>query len=1256
MIAPNSTAASSDGLSTPLLWQSVMDSLSATTLPSLVEGIDLEAGILALGGILEKQVFSVSDIETLAAAHLHFSLTLWKIYVPNIPLDPATSVSAKRSNLLRQLEQTEASCLLADGASKLPGGKGAEALELSLRAIQRLDKAISELEVTSVQRSSDLATLKALYRELHQCSDSLMRPETLFAITSSPPSANTAARLHSLRDSVSAVVTRIESIYDGYNDLLRPLSLSFATFVLGLDMHLFKIRNTLPGPSVHAFTSALKAFTSYPSVSSLESTCRLNVPTSLKLDQPSVIEPAGIALLRLEAYVDVVKIAERGTADRVLEIKPIYDQLYALWAIDRKREEDAKAEAESIYRSRKTAIDVPNDEEIEARELYELFPDPETDGGGPSARQNTAASSVKRLLAADDILAVRRAHSSLFGNSTATVSHQILRHQIRSQAEFSSIQHNGTSSQRRRNEAVGLLLQKLFDSMPESIDGPSTAYRIKLLQGKLSSFNDLQTRSAPNFYIGANPAEARRLLPIISKLQLRLRELIDEWPEQMILLEIFERCDAFLSVPSTLPIARILAYVESLLPKIDDWEAYASRETSLRTYQAELIDLIVTWRRLELQSWASLLKTQEEKIADEVAEWWFRFYETFIRSAQAMGHSTAQEEVDAYLKAAIELLQTFFESSPIGQFAERLHLLASFANLSKVMDLADPGSSPVLGRVSAILASVHAFYTDRGTSIQEHIKTERQKIEQEVQSTIKLASWKDVNILALKQSAKKSHSMLYRSVRKLRKLLGKSAQDFLSLRTESSGETHAHRSLSFCEFLSATLPSPPPDGPTLLSLPPLVANLTQTLKRFQHIMHAESGRLEAEATWQPIEDFAQLIIERSESLRKEMPQGGSTEEISKSTNALVNRKRKAWSDLLKELRRIGLPHRLSPTILAKQCNSAYLYSTPPLACASLKSLGRSVDRYFYSLVASLPHLRRTPTQHHDDISSSQLVSAIGSIENCFSFILSDRSRLHESHDFLVQLQDATRCMRSLSEDGLDTRQYDNALHVLDEWTSAFALLSASLYELTEDLRSQAPTPPIDSPAGRTTVVAAVNDLLAQSRTIVAGLNASRGVVARSGLLTPSTLAALQEDIQVWHATMSTMHHVGLDHSDYAYLCKPLYAWMEEKTTMLPALSRPSTAIPQPDADAEVMDIHVSLMTHLMGSVQDNYARSEDSCVDHDNEFIDGGLALQSKRLQARMAKFRVSAIVPMVQKLFKAARQAVVHTKSATLSNHLLAR
>lgn len=79
--------------------------------------------------------------------------------------------------------------------------------------------------------------------------------------------------------------------------------------------------------------------------------------------------------------------------------------------------------------------------------------------------------------------------------------------------------------------------------------------------------------------------------------------------------------------------------------------------------------------------------------------------------------------------------------------------------------------------LSRILTNASELYAQYLPTIRKHRIAQRKMLDKDVQSTIKLASWKDVNVYALRQSAVRSHHQLYKSFRKLREILQKPASD-----------------------------------------------------------------------------------------------------------------------------------------------------------------------------------------------------------------------------------------------------------------------------------------------------------------------------------------------------------------------------------------------------------------------------------------------------------------------------------------------
>jgi midasin len=250
-----------------------------------------------------------------------------------------------------------------------------------------------------------------------------------------------------------------------------------------------------------------------------------------------------------------------------------------------------------------------------------------------------------------------------------------------------------------RTSTVNTLVSKLYQGLDESLDRNSAVYRLRTLVDLARAVDPPQGIEAPHhdFYTEANPKETAKAVPILLALIARLEELIAIWPEQMVLQSLRDRCHAILAFSSTSPIAQVLTALEQLLQQTEDWEKYADRAHSINVNRSSIISQIVEWRRFELTCWSRLLHTVEDKFEEPVAHWWFRFYETTIRSAPGLEEAVegAEEKVVdgeiAYWSELVKLLDSFFQTCSIGQFAARLNLVLSFGRYA--LDLSIAGVS-----------------------------------------------------------------------------------------------------------------------------------------------------------------------------------------------------------------------------------------------------------------------------------------------------------------------------------------------------------------------------------------------------------------------------------------------------------------------------------------------------------------------------------------------------------------------------------
>jgi midasin len=433
------------------------------------------------------------------------------------------------------------------------------------------------------------------------------------------------------------------------------------------------------------------------------------------------------------------------------------------------------------------------------------------------------------------------------------------------------------------------------------------------------------------------------------------------------------------------PVAKILSALEQLLLRTEDWEIYANRENTLRVHREALIALIVEWRRLELSSWQTLLESEVSQCRRGGAKWWFQLYDAAIRgvlNAAAEEEQGQSNRLAVYLRELVSLLVEFMTSSSLGEFPHRLELLASFSAYSTSLMFARGGMQRrALERVHILLSSTHQYFNLFSEAISARLVSARVPLEKEIRDFIKLASWKDINVLALKQSAQRSHHQLYKIVRKFRDALKQPISGQIVPQFVSTPQRLLSPLITEGTSVSARL-SPPED---LRSTVGYLARLQKTFVKFEDLVHRQIKPRVSSVPSERAEDVAIEILSSCQRLAS-LTVPATIEEKEKRVKFLKSvqsQKRKAWSDLLKELKIAGFSHHAKPELLDKNTDLLWISEQPPLPQSQSPVLVNKIEEYFCKLRGCLPALRAASTSHHDDINSRDLSKGVAVVEYLF---------------------------------------------------------------------------------------------------------------------------------------------------------------------------------------------------------------------------------------------------------------------------------
>jgi midasin len=1088
--------------------------------------------------------------QSLGDGFIGLARLLWSLYVPNIPIDPAAASRSRHAYLARweRIIITRGEIEYRSNLSEY-GLYSSGKIESLLEDLSRVRNLLGELDTVDTQRPLDPAALEALFSELHTSVRHLISEGNLRRLAKDLQknwSPSVATRVTNLRDSLTALVHRLNIAYGQFDDMLRPIRLSLAAWSIGFSFLLGAARQR--ATSAAPYVSYAAELIQFPAISSTSLSHDIDLPSS------AIDSPARAALLRVLAVDYEVACSRVLSTRHVARLRDVYGHLHYLWAVERQRDEDERKLAQSLYRTRNQGDEIIDEEEEEEKEFWMLFPQYEEEDSPTVTSKAPARSFTPR-----DVSSLVGAHHRLFQSTSGAkveTSHPFLA---------------------ARSDVASHLLPSFQEFLPEEFEAMSVSHRLDLLLEATSPLSP--TTGVVNFYTDANVSETQNVVPMIDSLVDQLKTLIERWPDQMVLQDLLERCRAILAIPSSAPVARFLTALELLLPKVDDWQSYASREVSLQKHQDAIISRVVEWRRLELSSWSRLLEMEQAKFEERVGEWWFRFYETVARVHNL---ESSSPEATTFFRDLVSLLGEFVSGAPVGQYTRRMRLLASFAEYCRRLSSLDDQTNPLLSALATVLDNVYCFYDQFRGAILSFVTTERAKIEGEVKDVMRLASWKDINVYALKQSAQKSHRQLHKCVRKFRQVLQHPVANFITISHMAAlppvdGSLEDHRSLA--EDVATGVPTLPSDFAPASSASQHLVSLQQTLGRLSDLT---SGRLHASlglSRHAPLDELVTEIVTASDELRRESPPASEAKQV----KALLSRKRRAWADLLKELRRIGLTANPSADVVERQRDAAFVHRSGKLQLLPRSAsfpAAQSCDSYFWRLLVLLPQLRGMVGAHHDDIASRDFQKLLGYVESANGLLLNDRRHLAES---LCEQHKIRQMLDNLAKSTSDSMLSE------PQPPESAATTARKLLEITGQVIS-AVREACESAGRHATLSDDVAEDLQRFKSELSGsmeaiepmateLKATVDILDERlpSITSTSELALFKSVSSELNSISSMVQKVAVEVPSFAYLSSPLSRWIQGRLSDLSS----SVDAPPPVSDVELWDRHAAAVDSVL---------------------------------------------------------------------------
>lgn len=317
-----------------------------------------------------------------------------------------------------------------------------------------------------------------------------------------------------------------------------------------------------------------------------------------------------------------------------------------------------------------------------------------------------------------------------------------------------------------------------------------------------------------DFHKDPNPMEILKADAPLRGLLIRISQLIRAFPGNSILISIGQIVERLRQMDAKkTSLGKMLTGLEVILKRAQEWEQHASSRVVLGESLQRVSRLVAQWRKLELQSWSSLLNVRDQTHILRAKRHWMRLYNILALDVDskeyvpeaAVGDSSIrfpkwvwmgqasklhhinkkkmENVVNDSLSEVIKLLDTFILTSGLGQFDERLRILKTFAQQLKIQGAAR--SDLELVNKSIILDSLVRHYEYFTTMINESKEILRAPIEKKLKSEVKLAKWDEQSYYALTDSSEKSHRKLMMIVHEYEEVLDMTVarvleQNFLS--------------------------------------------------------------------------------------------------------------------------------------------------------------------------------------------------------------------------------------------------------------------------------------------------------------------------------------------------------------------------------------------------------------------------------------------------------------------------------------------
>ena len=778
-----------------------------------------------------------------------------------------------------------------------------------------------------------------------------------------------------LRSNLAQAISRLSAGYRAYDDITKPL----VSMLQGLDVGLATalIAATPISPACNEIqricesTPFLGMRAGYISKTTFE---------SMETNHLEHLDPRLCFLDAITLWRSMGQNLQRGTTQIVHKV---FMSFYEEWKARLKSDQQQEVAKSSMYRYRGAEID---DDAASETEFLDVFPDFDEE---PEKSSKAVKYSFNPH---DTALIIAQRQRKIFECSKSTAEQAL------------SMLTNATKSIGKSwtNESTLATCMVPAENLMCSV--------ILSLSSCNVHFNSSSgSKMTYNFYVDANLDEVQKLVIVVKDIQSRFMNLAETWPEHATIKDVLQTSSELMTLRHVEPLAKILTKAEQVHNYLNEWQVVASKEYSALNLYNQLTTLLVDWRRLELSTWARLLDMEDEKCNNMADSWWFLAYEIVIAVPLSMVNSG--EDLQMHVEQLFATLGDFVTTTSIGQYSQRLRLIGCFKSYVDLLAKEEPSMKVVLKALTNFLN----LYIRFEKAITDYLHQGRLKLQKDMKEILLLASWKDVTINALRESAKRSHHKLFKVVRKYRALLAQPADKIIAHGIPERLdmiEPSSESCISPCVLVVdlEILQESQRYLPHWNSKPARFKNPLGTTKNMHHMVQLPPHTFDSSSY---LESYTDNLIENIKVLQKETP-SKATKDNSEQTKHLMARKKKLFADSLKNLRRMGFQSNLSVDALAQQKSTAIILAKSPALQLNTNETSLSMaEFYFHQLLHLMPQVRVKYRNHSEDLTYGDVSRCIGYLESMLSTILKKRARSVEIRANLDHVERSIELMQNL---------------------------------------------------------------------------------------------------------------------------------------------------------------------------------------------------------------------------------------------------